>query len=93
MFTEDFLNNPHLISVSVTDDEGYSAYKTLSVGDISALTNIFEDTNEHWARDYISYMTKRKVVSGYETDNGFVFRPDKNMTRAEFACMISNYLG
>ena len=93
VYPEDFLNNPHLISVSVTDDEGYSAYKTLSVGDISALTNIFEDTNEHWARDYISYMTKRKVVSGYETDNGFVFRPDKNMTRAEFACMISNYLG
>lgn len=90
---ENFAASAHRISVSVTDDNGYSAYKTHTIGDLSAINNQYTDTNDHWAKDYISYMSARGVVSGYEENGELVFRPDRNMTRAEFACMTANYLG
>ncbi len=85
---------PHLMRASVTDAAGFSAFKlSLIGGDIEALENIYDDTKNHWAKDYVSYMTERKVVSGYNEDGKTLFKPDNNMTRAEFACMIANYLG
>lgn len=52
---------------------------------------IFEDTSTHWAKDIIAYMNSKGVVNG-STDNGqLVFRPDNNVTRAEFAIMVSNF--
>lgn len=92
IFTEGFVNTPHEITVIVTDNSGYSAFKTHELGDLSVMPNSFSDTEGHWARDYISYMTSREVVSGYEIDNKIFFMPDNKMTRAEFACMIANYL-
>ena len=91
-FPEEFLDAPHQISVSVTDNSGYSAVKTHQVGSLSSAENPYSDTADHWARDYISYMSGREVVSGYSEDGKLTFMPDKNMTRAEFACMIANYL-
>lgn len=79
----------HLMSIYATDSNGTGGIKTSVVGDISTINNIYEDTENHWARDYISYMSKRGVVSGYDEGD---FRPDRNMTRAEFACMIAKYL-
>lgn len=92
LFSDGFIDTPHEIVVSVTDKSGYSAFKVHQVGDMSLLANSFADTDNHWAKDYISYMTLRGVVSGYEIDNNEVFMPDNKMTRAEFACMIANYL-
>lgn len=89
---EGFETEPHLISISVTDEAGFSALKVFAAGAGSAV-NIYADTENHWAKDYISYMTGRNVVSGYYEDGASLFKPDNNMTRAEFACMISNYLG
>ena len=54
---------------------------------------VFADTDTHWARDIIEYMSSKGVVNG-STDNGqLVFRPDNNVTRAEFAIMVSNFMG
>lgn len=53
---------------------------------------IFNDMTEHWSREMVREMARRGVVSGYETGNGLVFSPDKNMTRAEFAVMLAKYL-
>ncbi len=90
---ESYNDAPHIISVSVTDDAGFAAYKTAEVGaELSTAENIYADTGSHWARDYISYMTSRGAVSGYKEDGKTLFRPDNSMTRAEFACMISGYL-
>lgn len=92
-FPDGFVAAPHRIMISVTDAEGRSAYKTYTVGNISAAENPFDDTKGHWAENYISYMSSRKVISGYDEDGSLLFRPNRDMTRAEFACMIANYLG
>ena len=56
------------------------------------LSNPFADTDANWAKDILSYMFKEKIISGENTDKGLLFRPQKEMTRAEFAVMCSNYL-
>lgn len=92
-FPKGFDESAHQLTVSVTDSMGCSAFKAHTVGQLSSLYNPYGDTNEHWARDYISYMSSRNVVSGYAENGTNVFKPNQNMTRAEFACMITNYLG
>ena len=47
----------------------------------------FTDVSEsHWAYSYISNMSSRKIIDGY--DDG-TFLPDKTVTRAEFSKMLS----
>ena len=54
--------------------------------------NVFADTSTHWAKDIIAYMNSIGVVNG-SIDNGqLVYRPDNNVTRAEFAIMVSNFM-
>lgn len=47
----------------------------------------FSDIAEHWARERITKMCDAKIVSGYEDGT---FRPDNNITRAEFVQMFAN---
>lgn len=52
----------------------------------------FSDINTHWARMMIKEIYKKNIVSGYETEDGFLFNPDNNMTREEFAVIIGRFL-
>lgn len=45
----------------------------------------FVDTESHWANEAIKELSARGVVSGYE---GNEFRPQKTVSRAEFATML-----
>lgn len=36
-------------------------------------------------------MAATGIISGFEEDGKMIFKPDNNMTRAEFASMIANY--
>lgn len=45
----------------------------------------FEDITNHWARTYVESMVAKNVINGY--DDG-TFRPDENITRAEFSKMV-----
>lgn len=45
----------------------------------------FNDINGHWGEKYIKGLAEKKVVSGYEDGT---FRPDGNVTRAEFVSML-----
>ncbi len=47
----------------------------------------FIDIEYHWARDYISMGSSKRYISGYKDKT---FRPDNDVTRAEFCQMISN---
>ena len=62
------------------------------IGAYPAAPSPFWDTENHWARDIISEMASQGIVSGQEEDGVMVFKPDNNMTRAEYASMIVNYL-
>lgn len=46
---------------------------------------IFSDISQHWARAFIQRLQNQGIISGFQ-DN--TFRPDKNLTRAEFATML-----
>jgi len=50
----------------------------------------FEDMAKHWAKDAVNDMGSRMVVDG--TGNG-QFRPDREITRAEFAAIVVRGLG
>ncbi|MCC8169256.1 MAG: S-layer homology domain-containing protein [Oscillospiraceae bacterium] len=68
--------------------------KTINVyiSDYPKPVNPFADTDGHWAETVLSLMSYRGVINGIEEDGQTVFKPDDDMTRAEFASMISNYL-
>ena len=85
-------NLSHKISVNITNNAGLvsTAYYTLGG---SAYSNIFADTQNHWARDYISYMNFYGIVNGFESGGNTVFNPSANVTRAEFAVMVANLQG
>lgn len=50
----------------------------------------FKDMKYHWAREDVEYMAGLKLVSGKEAG---VFAPDDNISRAEFAVLITRVMG
>lgn len=53
----------------------------------------FADISGHWAYDIIMTMANDGILSGSEENAVKVFKPDDNMTRAEFAKMICAFEG
>ena len=64
----------------------------IGVGDSKYKTTVhrryFSDIDSHWAKDKIVEMSDMDIVSG--TGN-YMFNPDNNMTRAEFAMIVSRF--
>lgn len=56
---------------------------------VHAATN-FSDLKDHWAEQYIKTAVSKGFVSGYPDAK---FRPDKDVSRAEFTSMINKALG
>ena len=69
---------------------------TLALGMILSTTlSVYADTkvkdiDGHWAHNQISEFIKNSYAKGYE-DN--TFRPDKQITRAEFVKLVNKYFG
>ncbi|MCX7714728.1 MAG: S-layer homology domain-containing protein [Clostridia bacterium] len=89
---ETFENSPHKVTVTATNDLGYSNTAYFTVIGKNSLENPFSDTSNHWAKNIISYMYFYEVIKGETINQKLCFRPDDAMTRAEFAVMISNAL-
>ena len=55
---------------------------------VSAMVSFaFDDVKDsHWAKEYIEKLTDMNVINGYED---LTFKPENNVTRAEFAKMLS----
>ncbi|MDQ2088009.1 S-layer homology domain-containing protein [Herbivorax sp. ANBcel31] len=47
-------------------------------------------TDDHWAYMQIQAVTNENIFTGYEDGS---FRPDANITRAEFATVLANHMG
>ncbi len=86
--TKDF----HKVYVQTVTTGGYTDIETYKSGEITE-ENIFDDTASHWAKDVIAYMNSRGVVSGSLENGKRLYRPNNNVTRAEFAIMVSNLMG
>lgn len=50
----------------------------------------FIDTKNHWATESINYLVSHKAISGYPDGS---FKPDDNITRAEFAKIVCDAFG
>ena len=61
----------------------------LILTNVAKTTFAFTDTSAHWANETIEKMKDTKIINGYEDDT---FRPDTNMTRAEFVTVINRLL-
>src|SRR5699024_1390539 len=46
-----------------------------------------------WAKNFVNYLYGKSVLSGEMTDAGRIYRADSNITRAEFAVIMMNWLG
>ncbi|MBH0230789.1 S-layer homology domain-containing protein [Halobacillus yeomjeoni] len=51
--------------------------------------SIFEDTEEHWAHQYIDALAANGITNGYGDGT---FKPDKSITRGEFAAFEARVL-
>lgn len=78
-------------------EEGDSIYTMVRIDTIDSKTStfaLFKDENvrvitdirSHWARPEIETMIRRGVITGYPDGR---FRPDQNITRAEFLTLLS----
>jgi len=80
---------------ATTEDGGFIATSTVTVtgGGNPVATPIPEtnltDIQEHWAYAPIARAVELKITGGYPD---FTFRPDRTITRAEFAVMLMNGL-
>ncbi len=57
---------------------------------ISSISFAYSDTSEHWAREVIDDMSGKKIVNGYSDGT---FKPNNEMTRAEFIAVVNRMLG
>ncbi len=46
---------------------------------------IFADMQNHWSKKYVEFLSAKNIINGYEDGT---FRPNNEITRAEFAKMI-----
>ncbi|NLB81980.1 MAG: hypothetical protein GX800_10330 [Clostridiaceae bacterium] len=53
---------------------------------------VFADIAYHWANDIISNLLKDGVLSGEKVGDVYYFYPDRDITRAEFAVIVSKAL-
>lgn len=52
--------------------------------------NIMKDMEGHWARDSVYRLMDRGIVNGLKTKSGeYKYEPERNVTRAEFAKLLS----
>lgn len=52
-------------------------------------TQVFRDVRGHWANDEIDAYVRRGIINGY---SDMTFKPDSNITRAEFLTLLSRVL-
>lgn len=78
--------------VTVIKGKYYAKINSLSNSTYSVIYNKmeFNDVKTHWARNSITNMGSRLVVDG---DGNGAYRPNSDMTRAEFAAIIGKALG
>lgn len=84
----------------ITQDQGSGSASSAGRGDrggvsgsftpVVDVTASFSDMAGHWSKPYVDEMYKRGVVNGFSDGS---FKPNNNVTRAEFAKMIAQILG
>ena len=63
---------------------------TVFLSSFTAFASVFEDTEEHWAKDYIDRVVESNLFNGVSETQ---FAPDSTMTRAMFVTVLGRFDG
>ena len=88
----------HLVALTAWDTSGNRARKTWEVSPAEEtaspfVDNVNADGTRHWAATYLDRLYELGILTGEEENGQRYVRPDRNMTRMEFAVMMFRYLG
>lgn len=88
----------HLIALTAWDASGNRTRATWEVAASNGAASPFADITyangaPHWAAPYLDRLYELGVLTGEEENGARYVRPDRNMTRMEFAVMMFRYLG
>ena len=81
---------PHRITVTARDASGNIGRASYDIEVGEEWTPAFTDTKDYWAATYVDYLYTSGITTGYSDGT---FRPNQNITRAQFAVMLYRYLG
>ena len=82
----------HRLSLTASDLSGNINRSALTIPAGDEMVQPFIDMGNHWADGFTSYLYYQGIIKGVKTDAGFIYLPDNNMTRAEFAVIMTNWL-
>lgn len=82
--------NAHRITVTARDASGNIGRASYDVEAGAEWQPVFSDTKDYWAATYVDYLYTSGITTGYADGT---FRPNQNITRAQFAVMLYRYLG
>lgn len=81
---------PHRVTVTARDGSGNIGRASYDVPTAEGWTPVFKDTQNYWAATYVDYLYNAGITTGYADGT---FKPNQNITRAQFAVMLYRYLG
>ena len=81
---------PHRITITAKDGSGNIGRASYDVPVGEDYQPAFTDTAGYWGANYVEFLYTSGVTTGYPDGT---FRPDENITRAQFAVMLYRYLG
>lgn len=82
----------HRVTVTATDASGNIGRASLDVAPTTEPERYFADMDGHWASSYVNYLREQGITNGTPVGEEFHFQPGKDITRGEFALMISRWL-
>ena len=80
---------PHRITVTARDASGNIGRASYDVPTASDWVPTFSDTKGYWAASYVDYLYNAGITTGYADGT---FKPNQNITRAQFSVMLYRYL-
>lgn len=81
---------PHRITVTAKDASGNIGRASYDVAAAADRQSAFSDTAGYWGADFVEFLYTSGVTTGYADGT---FRPNQNITRAQFAVMLCRSLG
>lgn len=82
----------HRVTVTAADTSGNLGRASLDIPADAGRTSPFTDMSGHWAESYVNYLYDQGITNGVASGDAYLFQPSKNITRGEFALMISRWM-
>ena len=81
---------PHRVTITAKDASGNIGRASYDVPVAEDYQPAFTDTVDYWGANYVEFLYTSGVTTGYADGT---FRPDQNITRAQFSVMLYRCLG